>query len=169
VRRAFLDRMEPPYLDVLSGPWRESAPAVRDDARRFETSENAFALQLGLGAAIRYTLDVGVDAIRDRIDLLARRLRDRLSDIPGIRLNDAGQERSGIVTFMVDGVPPQEVRRSLAAERINIAAIAAAYTPLDMAARELSEIIRASVTYFSTEAEIDHLADAVAALMIKLT
>jgi selenocysteine lyase/cysteine desulfurase len=169
VRRSFLDRMEPPYLDVLSGPWREDAPVVRDDARRFETSENAFALQLGLGAAIRYTLDVGVDTIRERIDLLARLLRGRLADIPGVRVNDAGQERSGIVTFMVDGVPPQEVRRSLAAERINVAATAAAYTPLDMAARGLNEIIRASVTYFTTEAEIDHLADAVAALTIKLT
>jgi selenocysteine lyase/cysteine desulfurase len=169
VRRSFLDRIEPPYLDVLSGPWREDAPVVRDDARRFETSENAFALQLGLGAAIRYTLDVGVDTIRERIDLLARLLRGRLADIPGVRVNDAGQERSGIVTFMVDGVPPQEVRRSLAAERINVAATAAAYTPLDMAARGLNEIIRASVTYFTTEAEIDHLADAVAALTIKLT
>jgi selenocysteine lyase/cysteine desulfurase len=167
VRRSFLDRVEPPYLDVLSGPWREDAPVVRGDARRFETSENAFALQLGLGAAIRYTLDVGVDAIRDRIDLLARRLRDRLSDIPGVRVNDAGQERSGIVTFMVNGMPPQEVRRSLAAERINVAAIVAAYTPLDMAARGLGEIIRASVTYFTTEVEIDHLADAIATLTIK--
>jgi selenocysteine lyase/cysteine desulfurase len=169
VRRSFLDRMEPPYLDVLSGPWREDAPVVRDDARRFETSENAFALQLGLGAAICYTLDLGINAIRERIDLLAQRLRDRLSDIPGIRVNDVGQERSGIVTFTVDGVPPQEVQRSLAAKRINIAAIAAAYTPLDMAACGLSGIIRASVTYFTTEAEIDHLADAVAALTTKLT
>jgi cysteine desulfurase/selenocysteine lyase len=36
------------------------------------------------------------------------------------------------------------------------------YTPLDMTARKLTEIIRASVTYINTEEEIERLAVAVA-------
>jgi selenocysteine lyase/cysteine desulfurase len=164
VRRAFLDRLETPYLDVLSGPWRDGAPTVRDDARRFETSENAFALQLGLGAAIRYTLEVGVDAIRDRIDLLASTLRERLAGIPGVTVHDGGRERSGLVTFTLAGRQPQDVRRALADRKINVAALAAAYTPLDMAARGLPEILRASVTYFTTDEEIDRLTESVAVL-----
>jgi selenocysteine lyase/cysteine desulfurase len=165
VRRTFLDRLEPPYLDVLSGPWRDDGPVPRDDARRFETSENAFALQLGLGAAIRYALEVGVDAIRERIDLLATALRERLAGIPGVTVHDGGRERSGLVTFTLAGMKPQDVRRALADRRINVAAIAAAYTPLDMAARGLTEILRASVTYFTTDEEIDRLAEVVTMLV----
>ncbi|PVE23816.1 aminotransferase [Microvirga sp. KLBC 81] len=164
VRRAFLKKLETPYLDVLSGPWKNGAPEPRDDARLFETGENSFALQLGLGTAIRYTLAIGVDVIRARINQLARDLRQRLSDIPAVTIHDGGQERSGIVAFTVRGLTPQEVRVSLAAEKINVAAIAAAYTPLDMAARGLTEIVRASVSYFTTEEEIERLVKAIAAL-----
>lgn len=162
VRRSFLEGLETPYLDVLSGPWGDGAPKIRDDARRFETSENAFALQLGLGAAIRYACAVGIDTIRTRIECLAEDLRARLSDIPSVRLHDGGQERSSIVAFTVDGLTPQQVRTSLALERINIAAIAGAYTPLDMAARNLTAILRASVSYFTTEDELDRLVRAIA-------
>ncbi|WP_202049794.1 aminotransferase class V-fold PLP-dependent enzyme [Microvirga mediterraneensis] len=164
VRRSFLKQLTPPYLDVLSGPWVNGAPVPRDDARLFESGENPFALQLGLGAAIRYTLDIGVETIRQRIDRLAGMLRAQLSDIPGVRVHDGGQERSSIVAFTVEGMAPQDVRRALAGDRINVAAIAAAYTPLDMASRGLAEIVRASVSYLTSEEEIERLVGAIAGL-----
>lgn len=164
VRRSFLDTLNPPYVDVLSAPWANDAAILRNDARRFETSENAFALQLGLGEAIRYALALGIDAIRERINGLAQGLRARLSDIPEVQIHDGGQERSSIVAFTVRGLAPQEVRRALATEGINIAALAAAYTPLDMAALGLSEVLRASVSYFTTQEEIDALVEAVSRL-----
>ncbi|WP_114947407.1 aminotransferase class V-fold PLP-dependent enzyme [Microvirga calopogonii] len=164
VRRSFLEQLIPPYLDVLSGPWVNSGPVPRDDARLFESGENPFALQLGLGAAIRYTLDIGVETIRQRIDRLAGTLRVQLSDIPGVQVHDGGQERSSIVAFTIEGLAPQDVRRALAVDKINVAAIAAAYTPLDMASRGLAEIIRASVSYFTSEEEIERLVGAIAGL-----
>lgn len=165
VRRSFLSQLNPPYVDVLSAPWANASPVPRDDARRFETAENSFALQLGLGAAIRYALNIGVDAIKDRIDRLAQDLRAQLSDIPDVHVHDGGGERSSIVAFTMKGLEPQDIRRSLlATDKINIAAIAAAYTPLDMAARGLNEVVRASVSYFTTQGEIDQLVKAVAVL-----
>ncbi|WP_207482901.1 aminotransferase class V-fold PLP-dependent enzyme [Arenibaculum pallidiluteum] len=164
VRRGFLDTLRPAFLDVLSAPWTGDGPALRDDARRFETSENAFALQLGLGAAIRECLALGVPTIRTRIDGLAERLRAALGEVQGVTLRDLGTERSAIVSFTVAGMGAQEARRRLADRRINLAAIGAGYTPLDMRARGLSEVVRASVSYFTTEEEIDRLAASVAAL-----
>ena len=52
IRAEFADRIEPAYLDVLSGPWSDG-PRRRRDARMFETSETSYALLLGLGAALR--------------------------------------------------------------------------------------------------------------------
>ena len=50
------------------------------DARRFETWEFAHALVLGLGAAARYALEVGLETARDRARELAAYARARLAD-----------------------------------------------------------------------------------------
>jgi selenocysteine lyase/cysteine desulfurase len=164
VRTSFLERLDPPFLDVQSGPWVNGAPAPRKDARLFETIECSAALLLGLGAALKQARSIGIAAIRNRIRPLADRVRDRLAEIPGVIVRDLGQERSGLVSFTVEGLSAQEVRARLSRDRIAVGANGVPYTPLDMAARNLHEIVRASVSYFNTEDEIDRLIDAVASL-----
>ncbi len=50
----------------------------------------------------------------------------------------------------------------MAAQGINIGCNGRAYTPLDMDARGLDEVLRASVGYLTTEAELDRLVEALA-------
>lgn len=161
IRKSFLDRLEPPYLDVLSAPYGPNGVIPRDDARRFETSENPFALQLGLGAAIRASLQLGLPAIRERVDRQASTLREALAVVPGVTVHDSGSVRSSIVSFTVAGHAPAEVRDRLAQEAITVGAIAEAYAPLDMRARRLPAIVRASVSYLTTDTEIDRLVSAI--------
>jgi len=163
VRRAFLGRLEPAFLDVLSGPWLDG-PQIRPDARRFETGEVPVALLLGLGAALKQALALGIPAIRARIDALAEGLRARLRLLPGVTLQDLGGERSGLISFTVMGVPAQTVRARLATSRIAIGANGVPYTPLDMEARDLTEIARVSVSYFNTEEEIERLTAEIATI-----
>jgi selenocysteine lyase/cysteine desulfurase len=141
------------------GRWR---PVPRQDARLFETVETSIALQLGLGAALRQAHALGIPAIRKRIIRLADGLRARLGDIRGVTVRDLGTERSGLVSFTVEGLGSQEVRAGLARDRITVGANGVPYTPLDMTARKLTEIVRASVSYINTEEEIERLAAAVA-------
>jgi selenocysteine lyase/cysteine desulfurase len=164
VRQAFLDRLSPSFLDVLSGPWSGSGAQVRPDSRRFETSEGSVALQLGLGAALKQAKALGIGAIRTRIDGLARQVRSGLGAIPGVTIRDLGSEHSGLVSFTLDGVPAQTIRAELARQRIAISANGVAYTPLDMTARGLDSIARASVSYYNTPEEIHRLCEAVANL-----
>src|SRR5262249_34460264 len=152
----------PAFLDVQSAPWVDGGPVPRRDARVFETVEMSIALQLGLGAALRQALVLGMPAIRARIAMLADDLRARLGDIRGVAVRDLGSERSGLVSFTVEGLGAQEVRARLARERIAVGANGVPYTPLDMTARKLTEIVRASVSYINTEAEIADLGAAVA-------
>jgi cysteine desulfurase / selenocysteine lyase len=56
------------------------------------------------------------------------------------------------------------VQRALAAQGVVIGSNGVSYTPLDMNARGLSQIARASVSYLTTEAEIGKLLDSVRAL-----
>jgi cysteine desulfurase / selenocysteine lyase len=164
LRKAFLETLEPAYLDVLSSTWGEEGPHMRADAQRFETSEKPIALLLGLGAALKQARSLGMDAIRRRIRELSGQLRDQLAAIPGVAIHDLGTEKSGLVSFTVAGIAPQSIRSKLAEKRITIAANGIPYTPLDMTARGLNEIARASVSYLNTTDEIDRLCDNVAAL-----
>jgi selenocysteine lyase/cysteine desulfurase len=164
VRSDFLPRLTPAFLDVQSAPWIGDGPQIRSDARRFETVEGSIALQLGLAEALRQARRIGMDPIRSRIATLAQDLRSRLAEIEHVSVHDLGTQKSGLVSFTVAGVSAQDVRARLAAAQISVGANGVAYTPLDMTARKLNEIVRASVSYFNTEDEIAKIAAAVAAI-----
>lgn len=155
-----LPSLQPVTLDVLSAPLVEGEPRIRPDARRFETSEHAVALRLGLGSAIAEARQIGIEAIRTRISGLAARLRQALATLPDVSVLDLGGEKSGIVSFALAGRSAAAVQKQLADRGIHIGANGVAYTPLDMTARGLTEIARASLSYLSTEAEIDRLCEA---------
>lgn len=163
VRKAILDRLEPPFLDLHAAEW--VAPdrfEMRPDARRFENWENNIAAQLGLGVAVDYALDLGIEAIEARVTALAADLRARLGEIPGVTAADVGRRRCGIVTFFVSGRPAGEVKAALAARGINCSVSGPSSTLLDATARNLPDLVRTSVHYYNSEAEIAACAEAVA-------
>lgn len=161
VRRAWIERLEPPLLDNHAATWvSRDQIEIRGDARRFENWECNFAGKWGMGAAVDYALEWGMDAIWERIQQLASLLRSRLREIPGLRLRDIGAQQCGIVTFTIDGIEPPEIKQRLAAERINVSHSTVASTRLDMEERQLSSVVRASVHYYNSEEEIEQLAQA---------
>jgi cysteine desulfurase / selenocysteine lyase len=161
VRKEFLARLQPAFLDVLSAPWQADNFFLRDDTRRFETGETSVALMLGLGEAVRTALDIGVEPIRQQISALAQSLRVHLSATRGVSVLDLGEQKSGLVGFNIYGMSAENVRAALRAQRINVAANMAAYTPLDMRARGLSSVVRASVSYLNSEDDIAQLMAAI--------
>jgi selenocysteine lyase/cysteine desulfurase len=155
VRQGFADRLDPAFVDMHSAPMGPDGAKLVAGARRLESAEGSVALRLGFGIAVRQALDLGVDRIRAAIAERAESLRARLAAVPGVRLTDLGLERSGLVSFTLDGRSGAEAQALLRAEGINLGFNGRAYTPLDMDARGLGEILRASVSYLTTEAELD--------------
>ena len=165
VRRELADALEPPFLEVRSATW--TAPdryVVAPGARRFETWERNVAGLLGLGSAIDHALEWGIDAIEARVVTLGEGLRERLRAVAGVAVHDKGLRRCGIVTFTVDGVDASEVQRRLAAQRVNTVVSPVTSGQLDLPARGLGDLVRASVHYVNTEEELDRVAEAVASL-----
>ena len=121
-------------LDLHAARW--TAPdryEVREGAGRFEMWERDAAAQIGLGVAVEHALSWGIDAIAARNDALATGLRARLAEIPGVTVRDRGRQLCAITTFTVDGIDPEDVRRRLRAERVNVSV-----TTLDSAQLDLS-------------------------------
>ena len=164
VERALLQTLEPPFIDMraatatVDGRYR-----LRADARRFEGWESFVAGRLGLRAAVRYLLALGVDAAAARINALAVALRHALGALPGVTVHDRGVERSGIVTFTVAGEQPAETAVRLRSRGANVSVTASEAAPLDARLRRLATAVRASVHYYNTEAEIAAFATLVAA------
>ncbi len=165
VRRGFLDQLTPAFVDTHSAPLgADGEPVLRPDAARLESAEASLALRCGLANALQEALDIGLPAIRARIDATAESLRTELAGIPGITVLDQGRERSGLVSFNVAGQDAVSVQRAMAAQGITIGSNGVPYTPLDMQARSLTQIARASVSYLTNDAEIDRLLQGLRAL-----
>jgi len=165
VARDWIERLEPPLMEGHAAEWVEPERyVIRPDAKRFEVWESNVAARLGFGAAIEYAQALGLERIWTRVQALAETLRTRLAVVPGVSVRDLGVVRGGIVSFTVRGVDAARVKAALRAASINVTVSPARGTLLDMRARGLSEVLRASVHYYNTDEEIDRLVAEVARL-----
>ena len=165
VARDWIERLEPPLMEGHAAEWVEpDRYVIRPDAKRFEVWESNVGARLGFGAAIEYAQALGLERIWARVQERGETLRARLAAVPGVTVRDLGVVRGGIVSFTVRGVDAARVKATLRAARINVTVSPARGTLLDMRARGLSEVVRASVHYYNTDEEIDHLTAEVARL-----
>ncbi|MCE5315760.1 MAG: aminotransferase class V-fold PLP-dependent enzyme [Parachlamydia sp.] len=165
VSNRVMQTMEPPFIDLHAAVWKsrdkyELAP----DARRFETWETNYSNKLGLKAAIDYALSWGLENTWERVRFLGDSLRGKLRAIPGVSVHDLGERKSGIVTFTVHSLTPQEVLKKLKEKKMNVSVSLAEYSLLDMDQRGLRALVRSSVHYYNTEEELNRFCEVVEAL-----
>jgi selenocysteine lyase/cysteine desulfurase len=162
VRSSMTDRLDPVMLDLHGARW--TAPdryEMRPDAGRFELWERSPALLLGMGRAAGYAMDIGLDAIWERVRYLSTELRSSLTGAPGVKVHDIGAVKGAIVTFTVAGHEADVIKASLGMQAINVSVVTPYSARFDMEERGLSNLVRASVHYFNTEDEIDRLVAAI--------
>ncbi len=155
VQRDWIERLTPPLLDLhaatLTSP---TSYRIRPDAKRFETWEGHVAGKIALGVAVDYALEWGLEAIAHRVRHLAEQLRETLRAQRGVTVYDMGTQQCGIVTFALSGTDAQAIQQRLRTDGINVSVSPPSSTLLDAEARSLPKLVRASVHYYNTEAEI---------------
>ncbi|GAA5089504.1 aminotransferase class V-fold PLP-dependent enzyme [Nocardia iowensis] len=165
VRPELVEAIEPARLDLHSAAWTgPDEYQVAADASRFEFWECDVAGRLGLGAAVRYLLELGQENVYNAVAARAEHLRKALPEIPGVTVRDIGIRHSGIVSFTVDGLDSVAVRDLLAEQNITVTVSHAGSTLLDMTGRGLKSVVRAAPHCFVSFDELDRFVAAVAAL-----
>jgi cysteine desulfurase/selenocysteine lyase len=162
VSREKIEDLAPAVVEVGSASWTASDRyTLKPSAKRFETWEVSYALRLGLGRAIDYALELGIDEIWRRVEGLGHELRDALGQI-GVFVRDLGETKCGIVSLNAPGVDSEQLRDRLRAHAINVDVSTVEDTRLDFEARGLPPLVRASLHYFNTSDEIARFCETVA-------
>ncbi|MEW5322677.1 cysteine desulfurase [Geobacillus thermoleovorans] len=153
-KKKWLEQMEPiefggemiDFVDLYDSTWKELP-------WKFEGGTPIIAGAIGLGAAIDFLEQVGLDSIAAHEHELAQYALERMADIEGVTVYGP-KERAGLVTFNIDGVHPHDVATVLDAEGIAIRAGHHCAQPL-MKWLHVTATARASFYLYNTKEEID--------------
>jgi len=150
-------------------PWQTGGDMIRtvtfertlfaEPPRRFEAGTPPIGAAIGLATALDFIESIGFDKIGAHDRALADYAIGKLGEIPGLRLIGAPQRRSGIVSFVMDGLHPHDVGTLLGAEGICVRTGHHCAQPL-MEHLGITGTVRASFAVHSHAGEIDRLADA---------
>lgn len=164
--RALARGAHPLLVDMRGAEWTaDDRFALYDGARRFEQWEMPGALVLGLGAAARYALDIGVERGARRAHRLAALARTRLATIPGMRPLDRGANLSAIAAFECKSRDSRQLMLALRERGINTSAQSRGDALIDFDRHGAASSLRVSPHYFNTEAEIALLESALRELL----
>lgn len=130
--------------------------------QRFEAGTQMTSQVVGLGAAVKFLQEIGMDEIHAHEQELTKYCLEKLSAIPGVQI--AGpldtENRGGAVSFVVDGVHPHDLGQVLddrgVCVRVGHHCAWPAHRSLGM-----QSTARASFYLYNTTEEIDALADGI--------
>lgn len=129
--------------------------APREGATRFEFWESNIANRLGLGAAVKEALRKGTKNIEEDCKRLTKLLMKRLNGIPNLIIHHGGGTQCGIVTFYSTNMSSKTIQEKLHSKGFELSIVPATSTPLDSAKMKVPNLVRASLSYTSTEEEIE--------------
>lgn len=156
--------VRPSFLERTHGSFEPEGQEAR--MRQLEPTSHSLPLMLGLASALqqlkaeRSALRPSSQSVLDK----SRWIWEALRDLPKVTCLSEQAPRHGLVSFTVEGLSASEVKRHLMARGVEVAANQAAFTPLDMQARQLDAVVRASAHTCTTQAEIEKFIGLVAQL-----
>ncbi|RSM83967.1 aminotransferase class V-fold PLP-dependent enzyme [Kibdelosporangium aridum] len=153
--------LRPRLIDGKAAVWEfPDRFTLAPGARGFELWEYGVAERLGLIAAAKYALRLGMSSIASAVSSNAALTRESLASVSGVSVHDLGTEQCGIVSFAKAGVSAEDVRDRLWDKGIATSVTYSTSTQYDMTRRGLTSLVRASPHYFVSPAEISALASA---------
>jgi cysteine desulfurase/selenocysteine lyase len=163
-RRALLEEM-PPFIGgghmirtmgVNESTWT-------DLPWKFEAGTSQIAEAIGLGVAIDWIDQLGIERIREHEEALVEDALPRIAAVPGVTVHGptAAADRGALVSFTLDGVHPHDIGEILGRRGVCVRAGHHCAQPL-MRRLGVAATTRASFAVHNTAEDIDRLLDALA-------
>ncbi|HEL2007654.1 TPA: cysteine desulfurase [Streptococcus suis] len=129
---------------------------------KFEAGTPNIAGAIGLGAAIDYLTEIGMDAIQDHEAELVDYIFPKLQAIPGLTIYGSQDlsKRTGVIAFNLDDLHPHDVATALDYEGVAVRAGHHCAQPL-LRYLQVPATVRASFYIYNTKADCDKLVEAI--------
>ena len=147
----------PPYqgggdmIDVVSF---ETGITYKNAPSRFEAGTPAIVEAVGLGAAIDYLTAIGMDAIAAHEADLYAYLCDEFAKLDGVRLIGRAQNRASVLSFVMDGIHPQDIGVLLDKQGVAVRVGHHCAMPV-MERMGIDGTVRASIGLYNTRDDVD--------------
>jgi cysteine desulfurase / selenocysteine lyase len=158
--------------DLLASmaPWQGGGNMIKDvtfehteyqpgPPGRFEAGTGNIADAVGLGAAIDYVTQIGMENISGYEHQLLEYMIRQLKNIPGLRIIGTAAEQAGVLSFVLDGFKTEEVGQALNREGIAVRSGHHCAQPI-LRRFGVETAVRPSLAFYNTFEDIDALAAA---------
>ncbi len=149
-------------------PWQGGGNMIRqvtfeqttynDPPAKFEAGTPNIADAVGLGAAIDYLNRLGMVNIERYEHELTEYGTERLQTVPGLRLIGTAPHKVGVLSFILDNIPYEEVGKRLSSEGIAVRAGHHCAQP-SLQRYGLTGTVRPSLAFYNTREELDTLVE----------
>ena len=131
---------------------------------KFEAGTPNFAQAVGLGAAIDYLENIGMEAIELHEKTLLNYALNKMNHMDGIRIHGSAKDRGGVISFNVDGIHPHDLAQFLNEDNIAIRVGHHCAQPLLKTLGE-SATARLSFYIYNDENDVDKFCDSLKTIM----
>lgn len=158
-KRGILDAMPPCESggDMIKHVTFEKT-IYNDVPYKFEAGTPNIADAIGLGAALRYVNNVGLEAIGVYEEDLLAYATERLAAFEGVRLIGTAERKASVLSFNLDSIHPHDLGTVLDREGIAVRAGHHCAQPV-MDRFGVAATVRASFAFYNTRAEVDRLVE----------
>ena len=127
---------------------------------KFEAGTPPIAAAIGLGAAVDYLSEIGMDAIAAHELALLEYATEQINSMPGVRIIGTAEHKAAVLSFAVDGVHPHDIGTLLNQEGIAVRTGHHCAQPV-MQRLHVPATSRASFAFYNSMDEVDALIDGI--------
>ncbi len=160
-KKELLNKM-PPYRgggDMIDKVTFEKT-TYNDLPHKFEAGTPPIAAGIGLGAAIDFLNEIGMENIASREAELLDYATRKLSKIYGFRIVGEADQKASVISFLLDGIHPTDAGTIMDKEGVAVRTGHHCAQPV-MDYYDIPGTLRASISFYNNEDDIDRLADAI--------
>lgn len=126
---------------------------------KFEAGTPAIAAVIGLGKAVDYINQIGLDKIQEIEDELLKYATEKLKSIPGLKIYGEAKEKASVISFGLEGLHPHDIATLIDKEGVAIRTGHHCTQPL-MKFLCVPATCRASMSIYNNKEDIDQLYNA---------